>query len=172
MVWEGKTYADSVLPFRLRLAPKIFCAMSDALEWILFSKGVSTCLHYIDDFLTFGRAGTSQCTSNLTLLTSSCHELGLPLAEDKIEGPTTVLTFLGIELDTAEMLMRLPQEKLTRLKELIRSWQECKATQKRELLSLIGQLMHACKVVSQQDLLTEDDQPCHFTQQPGPLDKA
>ncbi len=145
MMWEGKTYIDSVLPFGLRSAPKIFCAISDALEWILFAKGVSACLHYIDDFLTFGHPGTSQCASNLNMLTSSCHELGLPLAEEKIEGPATVLTFLGIELDTKQMLMRLPQEKLARLKELIRSWRERKATQKRELLSLIGQLAHACK---------------------------
>ena len=43
----------------------------------------------------------------------------LPLTEDKIEGSATVLTFPGIESDTAEMLMRLPQEKLTQLKELI-----------------------------------------------------
>ena len=45
------------------------------------------------------------------------------------------------------MSMRLPEDKLTRLKALIQTWMKRKASQKRELLSLIGQLVHACKVV-------------------------
>ena len=35
MQWQGKVYIDTALPFGLRSAPKIFTAISDALEWIL-----------------------------------------------------------------------------------------------------------------------------------------
>ena len=145
--WENNIFIDKVLPFGLRSAPKIFCAISDALEWILHTKGVSACLHYIDDFLTFGYPGSNQCDINLHILIQTCQELGLPLAVLKVEGPAAIIIFLGIELNTVLMTMRLPDEKLARLKELIHKWLTCHAAKKRELLSLIGQLVHACKVV-------------------------
>ena len=50
------------------------------------------------------------------------RELGVPLAEDKCEGPTTKLTFLGIEIDTISGALRLPQEKLERLNGTLAEW--------------------------------------------------
>ena len=40
------------------------------------------------------------------------HELGIPIEPDKSEGQTTTLTVLGIEVDTEEMQLRLPADKL------------------------------------------------------------
>lgn len=40
MRFEGVTYVDTVLPFGLRSAPKVFNAVADALEWWCRSKGV------------------------------------------------------------------------------------------------------------------------------------
>lgn len=37
--WKGLWYVDGMLPFGLRLAPKIFMAVANALEWILHSRG-------------------------------------------------------------------------------------------------------------------------------------
>ena len=39
--------------------------------------------------------------------------LGVPIAEEKVEGPSVSLTFLGIELDTRRMIRSLPAHKLT-----------------------------------------------------------
>ena len=39
----------------------------------------------------------------------------MPLDESKEEGPSEVLTFLGTEIDTAKMEVRLPQEKLAEM---------------------------------------------------------
>ena len=147
MAWNGSVFVDTTLPFGLRSAPKIFCAISDALEWVLCREGVSSCLHYIDDFLTAGVPNSMQCAQNLQLLQSKCHRLGLPLATEKIEGPAAVLTFLGVEFDTDQMQMRLPQEKLDHLQVAVSGWLQRKAATKREMLSLIGELAHACKVV-------------------------
>lgn len=44
------------------------------------------------------------------------QELGVPLAENKTEGPAWQLTFLGIQLDTVAMTLRLPEDKLVDLK--------------------------------------------------------
>ena len=35
MVWGGQLFVDTVLPFGLRSAPKIFTAIADAVQWIL-----------------------------------------------------------------------------------------------------------------------------------------
>ena len=47
MRWRGKLYLDTVLPFGLRSAPKIFTAIADALEWILANSGVTACIYLL-----------------------------------------------------------------------------------------------------------------------------
>ncbi|KAL5510351.1 hypothetical protein EMCRGX_G005881 [Ephydatia muelleri] len=76
-----------------------------------------------------------------------CDQLGIPVASEKLEGPTTALTFLGIVLDTSAQQLQLPPDKLEELTGLIRSWLSRHKATKRELLSLIGKLSFAAKVV-------------------------
>ena len=147
MHWQGQHYVDTVLPFGLRSAPKIFCAISDGLEWVLHQRSLIHLVKYIDDFLVAGSAGSPACQSSVTEMCSVCEELGIPLAMDKLEGPAQVITFLGIELDSANMQIRLPWAKLLRLQAELCKWSDRKACRKKDLLSLIGQLAHACKVV-------------------------
>ena len=146
MMWKGELFVDSSLPFGLRSAPKIFTALADALQWILTEQGIEG-LHYLDDFLVVGRAGSHECGRSLHRALHLCGEVGLPIASHKTEGPGTKLCFLGIELDTEAGIARLPQEKLERLQAEIRRWAGRRSCTKRELLSLIGQLQHACCVV-------------------------
>ena len=65
----------------------------------------------------------------------------------KLEGPACCLTFLGITIDTEAMVLHLPEVKLARLGGMIQQWRARKACSKRELLSLIGNLQHVCRVV-------------------------
>ena len=135
------------MPFGLRSAPKIFTAISDTLEWVLVQRGVSSCLHYLDDFLTMGTSSTDECETNLKAILRGCEILGIPIAAHKVEGPTTVIIFLGIELNTTDMIMHLPDVKLQCLKTTIKKWLNRKAAKKRDILSIIGELAHASKVV-------------------------
>ena len=147
MMWEGGLYIDTVLPFGLRSAPKVFSAIADAIEWIALHAGVSVLLHYLDDFLTMGKKGAPECSYNLELLIHLCSQLGVPLKWQKLEGPSTVLTFLGVVLDTHRMERRLPQGRLEELKQLITKWMDRRAGKKRDILSLIGKLAHAAKII-------------------------
>ena len=83
----------------------------------------------------------------LNTLVSTCAKLAVPLAEHKQKGPCTRLTFLGIEIDTTLGLLRLPTDKLDRLKGMISEWSDRKICTRSELESHIGSLNHACKVV-------------------------
>ncbi len=70
---------------------------------------------------------------------------------EKVQGPATTLTILGIELDTVLKQARLPSEKLTALLEELSRFSSLYSCQsrctKRQLLSLIGKLAFACKVI-------------------------
>ena len=138
---------DNALPFGLRSAPKIFTTIADVLEWVIKQRGVAMVHHYLDDFVTLGEPDIATCAHNLQVIIETCEQLGVTVAIDKCEGPTVYLTFLGIEIDTMAMEMRLPAEKLKKLQDTLQKWRGCKACTKRELLSLISQLGHACKVV-------------------------
>ena len=62
------------------------------------------------------------CQQNLNTFIRLCSKLGVPLAPNKVEGPSTTLTFLGIILDTQNMEVRLPQEKLIRIQVKLETW--------------------------------------------------
>ena len=147
MSWNHRTYIDCQLPFGLRSAPAIFSAVDDALEWVVRTKGISYCMHYLDDFLTLGPADSTACQDNLSLLRDTCNDLGVLLKLEKVEGPATSLVFLGIELDTIKGTLSLPAAKLLQYNAELVAWSARKAAKQRELLSIIGKLSHACKVV-------------------------
>jgi hypothetical protein len=145
--WHGAYYVDGALPFGLRSAPKIFTAIADALQWVMLQRGVTMVDLYLDDFVTMGPPGMDTCRVNLDRILAVCSDLGVPLAMEKLEGPSQCMTFLGIEIDTACGQLRLPAEKLARLKALLAQWATRRSCQRRHLESLVGTLQHACQVV-------------------------
>ena len=147
MSWTDGIYIDTCLPFGLRSAPKLFNIMADLLAWILKQQGVSEVLHYLDDFLTIGPSSSHTCQQNLDIIKEICLQLGVPLAMEKVEGPTTSLCFLGINIDTEKMEARLPDDKLDRIRRLVHTWLRKRKARKREILSLVGLLQHATKIV-------------------------
>ena len=61
---------------------------------------------------------------------------------------STKLIFLGIYVDTQKMQLHVPLDKMVRLRAATASWSHHRPSQrKRDLLSLIGRLDHAAKVV-------------------------
>ena len=99
MKWRGLVYVDGMLPFGLRSAPKIFNAVADALQWILTREGVELIFHYLDDFAVLGPPDSPQCQRALDILIEVCKLLNIPLAADKQDGPSAVITLLGIRSD-------------------------------------------------------------------------
>ena len=146
--WQGETFIDTALPFGLRSAPKIFSAFADALAWVLRARGVNWQLHYLDDFLVLGRPGSQECARALQQALATCSQLGVPISAHKTEGPSTSLTFLGIQIDTVAMSLSLAPDKLARTLGMVLSWRGRRSATKRELQSLIGRLSHAAFVVA------------------------
>lgn len=130
MQWNGYWYADAVLPFGLRSAPKLFNVIADAVQFVALSQGVQHVTHYLNDYIVLGSADTSQCERDLKILVNVCECLGVPLAEEKMEGPATRLEILGIIVDSETMQLSLPENKLEELRTLLREYQGRKLQQK------------------------------------------
>ena len=71
-------------------------------------------MHYLDDFHTLGPPGSPVCQHNLDNSIDCFSKLGIPLHPDKLEGPSTCLTVVGIELDLLLLQARLPKHKFDR----------------------------------------------------------
>ena len=84
MKWKQQLHVDTCLPFRLHSAPKLNI-LADLLTWILEHMGVSSIMHYLDDFLTLGPPDTLKCFHNLQVIQGICQHLGVPLALEKVE---------------------------------------------------------------------------------------
>ena len=150
MQWRGSFFVDLALPFGLHSAPFIFTAIANLLEWIVrHNYNVVFLKHYLDDFHTLGPPNSSQCEQSLAACIKLFADWGVPLHPDKLEGPSTVMTVLGIELDSVALQARLPKEKFDRIMGLLDEWSCKKHCKRKDLESLIGHLQHACKVVPQ-----------------------
>ena len=145
--WNNQFFVDTRLPFGSRSSPYIFNQFAEALAWILiYICGIQNVIHYLDDFLLCG-SDLEACKDNVASMQTLFTELGVPLAPEKTFGPSTTITYLGIEIDSVEQVIRLPDNKLSELIILLRWWSQRRKCTKRELLSLIGSLSFACKVV-------------------------
>ena len=110
----------------------------------MLCEGTSHPIHYLDDYFFCGPPDSGICQAALGKAIPICHQFGLPVAP---EGPSTTLTFLGIEIDSVTQELRLPEVKLHRLKALLAVWMGCRSATKHELQCVIGHLSHAAEVV-------------------------
>ena len=146
--WRGKYYYDRCMPMGASSSCKNFEAFSTALEWILINKyGVKVCCHCLDDFWT-AHETKEGCARALRQFLTLCADLGIPIAHEKTVGPTQILTFLGIELDSTQMELRLPEDKIVKCVTLLQTSSRRKKMTLREIQSLIGSLSFACVAVT------------------------
>ena len=110
--WQGLYFVELRLPFGLRSSVFIFNSFADALAWILHNNYLINILtHYVNDVWTAGSANSTQCASNLARIQYVFHKLGVNIAPEKLEGPTTCITCLGIEMNSVAKVIRLPPPK-------------------------------------------------------------
>ena len=100
---------------------------------------------YLYDYLFFGEPSSTHCGWSLELALDMCQKLGIKVSS-KAHAETEI-SFLEITFDSEQMKVRLPQEKMEQLSLLIAESRGRNSCTKRELLSLLGILHHACKVV-------------------------
>lgn len=145
--WNNKYYFFKQLVFGSRSSPKIFDNLSQAVCWIATNNyNIENILHLLDDFLVIEPPWADAVNTKDTLL-SIFQSLGIPLSAKKTEGPCKVVEYLGIFLDSELMEARLPLEKVDRICGIIESFHNRKHCTKKEVLSLLGHMNFACRVI-------------------------
>ena len=71
----------------------------------------------------------------------------MPLAEDKVEGPSPQLEYLGILLDSVALEARPAPQRFWEIHQELSTWSTCTHCRKQKLLSLISILSFAAKVI-------------------------
>ncbi len=145
--WRNSYYVYTRLVFGSRSSPKIFDNLSRAICWIATNNyGIHTIFHLLDDFLTVQEPHTDG-DRTMALLTLIFNKLCVPLSTSKTAGPTTVLEYLGVILDSDKLEARLPRDKVERIISFIDSLILKKACSKREVLQILGHFNFASRVI-------------------------
>ena len=139
-------YVDVTLPFGFRHGSVFFQRCMDAVRYIMKEHfNYPNLYNYIDDLIYIGLPGHIHDSYNA--LTVLLGELGLDISLSKLVAPTTVATCLGIEVDTVNRILRIPDEKLAEIRHMAQSYAKKNKVTKTQLQSLLGSLLYITKCI-------------------------
>ena len=98
---------------------RIFETFVTAMEWAIKKRSqLDSITHYLHDFF-LAHAMFTGCKELMGQFEDLTEFVGAPLSPKKTEGPTTCLTFLGMQLDTVNQTISIPNIKCQEAVELI-----------------------------------------------------
>ena len=147
---DGLYFYDKMLPFGCSISCAIFEKFATCLQWIIRKNcPCGEIDHYLDDFIFGGQANSNHCLEIMKTFFGYCMKLGIPVAEEKTVWPTTVMVFLGLELDSLLMQVRIPHDKIEQLIGIIKTVLAHKqSVTLKEMQSLLGSLNFVCRAVA------------------------
>ena len=113
--WKGVCYNEACLPFGLATAPFIFNLFAEAFHWMLQSwLHWNLIQHYLDDFITIIPAALAHTIPQMeTDYIAITDILGIP-RNDKKNQSGSIISVLGLEIDTNLFTLRVPEDKMER----------------------------------------------------------
>ena len=143
---ESVLYTDHRMCFGHRTAPYYFDMISNFNHEQLTKDGEMTLMNYMDDYLVVA-SSYEGCIAAQNKVTSYLRYLGFHVAWSKVTSPSTTAKYLGIIIDSEKMELRIPKEKMEKLKSLLKKYSKARSISKRDLESLTGLLAHCCQCV-------------------------
>ena len=95
---------------------------------------------YLDDYIVV-EPTYDRCVRTQSVLMGLLRQLGFAINYDKVTDPSHRLTFLGLDMDTVNMSIQLPSDKLCDLKALMTAVASSKKVTKKTLQKLTGSLI-------------------------------
>ncbi|CAC5401117.1 unnamed protein product [Mytilus coruscus] len=93
-------------------------------------------VHILDDFMIVDKTEDG-CKKKLERFLAICKDMGIPISKEKTFQPSQVMSFVGYEIDTRLMEVRLPIDKLAKCHNLITVVLQKEKITLRELQSII-----------------------------------
>ena len=88
--WLGQFYVNTRLPFGLWSAPAIFNKFADLVCWIIQEiTNNPNITHYSDDYFIVNSQDLQETEKELSTVKQIFQHLHIPIATEKIEGPST-----------------------------------------------------------------------------------
>ncbi len=144
---NSATYmVDTRLPFGARKAPFIFHQLGQAVRRIMQAKGYHMIVNMLDDFLVIGQT-EAECWEALIVLLRLLRKLGFAINYNKVTSPAQRIVFLGILLDSVNMTIELPRDKIEDLEKTLTNTLTKRKISKKALQSLAGKLNFATQCI-------------------------
>ena len=149
LTWRGKCFINCTLCMGLSTSCAIFEAFSTSLHWIIiqsFPKQVLS--HLLDDFLFVSDPQSGICLKAMNYFLEMCKTVNIPIKHSKTVLPCTKILAHGLEVDSVDMLVRLPLDKLNKCKQAISSVMGASSVTLVALQQLHGLLNFACRAIA------------------------
>ncbi len=145
--WNGLYYCSTVLPFGCRSSPYWFNVFGRGLEYMAVKLGASRdTYHFLDDTVTCARSQL-ECNNSIDVFNDTARKAGFELQDHKCTRASQQLEFLGIVINTVDATLSISQSRMHDIIQELKQWQGVTVCTKRALLSIIGKLSFAAKVV-------------------------
>ena len=145
MKFKNQYFIDRSVPFGYRNGSQIFQRCSDAIRFTMQQHGFPHLFNYIDDLIYTGLP--SNIHKSFRFLLQLLQDLGLDISRKKLVAPSTTVTCLGIQIDTATRTLSIPHTKLQEIISMCKAWVTKTYCSKKDLQSLLGSLLYITKCV-------------------------
>ena len=143
---QEKTFVDNRMSFGLRLGPQYF----DCISNLIYEAMIEFCgvriINYLDDFIVISDS-YKKCVKAQNTVISILRYLGFYVSFGKVSNPSQCALYLGLEIDSVKMELRLPEKKLQKLIALLDTYSDRKRISKHDIECLGGLLSHCAHVV-------------------------
>jgi len=140
---NGKQYQWRAMPFGYRDAPRIFTKMMRVIAQVARARGLRIVV-YLDDILVMADT-EEQCRKDTIVLTEIIMEFGLQMSVKKSKLiPSQTRMYLGVIVDSVEMVFRLPPEKILAIqkqtRQILRNASKSRPVGVKTLQKIVGKL--------------------------------
>lgn len=144
---DSDTYLrDNRLCMGLSSSPFIFNKLSDFVVRCAAREGADRVINYLDDFCVIGGSEEDATRSQAKVL-AILRRLGFYVSYKKVVAASTKIRFLGIDIDSSNLELSLPMDKLKKLQCVLGWFQDRRRATKKQLERLGGLLAHCAKVI-------------------------
>ena len=141
--WEDQHYLDICIPFGLRHGASACQRTTEAISAIAKEEAGADTAPYIDD--TIGAALPQDAWPHYQHLLDLMSQLGLDAAQDKCEGPTTLITWIGVLFDTLRLTMAIDPTKVEEARLFCLELLSISSIPVRNFQKFLGKLFQATK---------------------------
>ena len=143
--WKGSYYCDTSMPFGSRASSFHMQSVANCITDVLKLYGIHSRM-YLDDLIILSpdREAAHEHFNRARRLLA---ELGLPEAREKAQPPTRRIKWLGIIVDSTQMTLSIPTDKVTAILRQVEATYHKKQITRKQLQSLLGCLLFVAKCV-------------------------